>query len=131
MIIVYIKSMKQKNLLYRIFNKFLIQEDENKIIISIPVSNNSTSRKTEKVIDKLCRYLYNNNITTCVLDKELMTNETAKNELYYNNINILDGKKLDRFLLCNLIKKIYSLKNRQIETGEITLLINKNDEIKT
>ena len=129
MTIVYIKTLKKANLFCKIFNKFTIRDIENKKMIYLYINKKSKRRKIEKLINKLCKYLYNNNITTCVLDKELMTNETVKNELYYNNINILDGKKLDRFLLCNLIQKIYSLKNKQIETGEITLLINENDEI--
>ena len=34
-------------------------------------------------------------------------NEQAKNMLYSNNINILDGRMLSRYLLYNVIQKVY------------------------
>ena len=126
MTIVYIKTIKKHNIFCGIFNKFTIQDIENKKMVYL---QENKKRKTEKVLNKLCKYLYENNITTCVIDKKLMNNEIAKNILYSNNINILDGERLNKFLVYNLIEQIYRLKNKKIETGEITLLINENDEI--
>lgn len=80
-------------------------------------------------MEKLSEYFYNNNIKNVVLEQKLMENETAKNVLYSNNINILDGTKLFRFLVYNLIQKIYQYKNTNMEAEEITLLINENDNI--
>ena len=129
MIIVYIKTSKTSNIFNTIFKKFTLQNVENKQIIYLPINKKDRANKTEKVLNKLCKYLYENNITTCVIDNQLMHNENVKNILYNNNINILDGSRLNKFLLYNLIEKIYSLKNKKIETGEITLLINEFDEL--
>ena len=129
MTIIYVGTTKKLNLFCNIFSKFIIQDIENKKMIYLPLNEKSRARKIEKIINKLCKYLYENNIATCVIDKQLMNNEIAKNILYSNNINILDGSRLNRLLVYNLIEKIYSLKNKKIETGEITLLINENDEL--
>ena len=129
MTIIYIRAIVKSNLFCRLFNKFTIKDIENKKMIYLPLNEKSSARKTEKVIKKLCKYLYKNNITTCTIDNQLMRNPVAKNVLYSHNINILEGHKLNKFLLYNLLEKVYSLKNKKIETGEVTLLINENDEL--
>ena len=85
--------------------------------------------KVKKVIEKLSRYLKKNNIRNVVLEKKLMENEIVKRTLYNNNINIQEGSKLSQFLVYPVIQKILKYKNSKIETGEITLLVNSNNDI--
>ena len=127
--IIYVKQLEEKKLMYTLFNILKAERIADKAFINLPINKNSSKRKIEKVFEKLGKYLYNNNIKNVVLEKELMQNEMAKNILYSNNINILEGTMLKRYLIYNVVQKIYQYKNKKIEAGEITLLINENDEI--
>jgi len=129
MLIEYIRENNETKYVYKMFNIFKVENIEQKIIINIPINQFSRTRKVKKNAEKLSKYLYNNNIKTVVLSKGLMKNETFKNILYSNNVNILDGNKLSKFLTYNIIQKIYEYKNKQIEAGEITILVNENDDI--
>lgn len=127
--IVYVKQLEKVGFFYKVLNILKMEKLEDKTIIYLPINEKSKQRKLKKVIEKLSEYFYNNNIKNIVLEKEFMKNETAKNILYSNNINILDGKKISRFLVYNVIQKIYEYKNDRIEAGEVTLLINDNDAV--
>jgi len=127
--IIYVKQLEEKKTMYTLFNILKAEKIEDKAFIYLPINNKSRKRKIEKVFEKLGKYLYNNNIKNVVLEKELMQKENAKNILYSNNINILEGKTLSKYLVYKVIEKIYEYKNKKIEAGEITLLINENDEI--
>lgn len=127
--IVYIKRFENKQPIYQILRIFKIVKIEDKTYIQLPINKNSKTRKTEKIFEKLGKYLYKNSIKNVVLEKELMENEEAKNILYKNNINILDGTKLSKYLIYQVIQKIYEYKSIKIETSEITILANENDEI--
>lgn len=127
--IIYIKQTEKIKFIYRLLNILKIEKMEDKHIIYLPINKNTTKRRTEKVSEKLSKYLYNNNIKNVVLENELMQNEVAKNILYSNNINILDGNKLSKFLIYDVVQKIYEYKNCKIESGEITLLVNESNDI--
>lgn len=127
--IIYIKEYEKLNLIYKIFNILRIKQIDDKTVIFVPINIKTRKRKTERIIQKLSKYLYNNAIKNVALDNNLMQNELAKNVLYSNNINILDGTRLAKFLAYNLIQKIYKYKNKKIETGEITILANENNDI--
>lgn len=129
--IIYIKKSENIKLIYSILKIFKVERIENRATIYIPISSRTRKKKTEKITEKLCKYFYNNNIRNVVLDNELTQNEEVKNVLYSNNINILDGKSISKYIINNLIKKVYEYKNKKIEAGEVTLLINENDEINT
>ncbi len=127
--IVYIKESQNTNPLYRIFNIFKLENIENKTIICLPINQNTRRRKIEQNAEKLSKYLYNNNIKDVVLSEKLIEIEELKNILYSNNINILDGTKLSKFLTCDIIQKIYNYKNLKMESGEISILVNDNNTI--
>lgn len=127
--IVYIKENEEINLLYKIFNIFKLDNMDNKSIIYLPINQNTRKKKIEQNAKKLERYLYNNNIKDVVLSEKLMKIEELKNILYSNNINILDGTKLSKFLTYDIVKKIYKYKNMKMEAGEISILVNDNNTI--
>lgn len=127
--IIYIKEYEKLNLIYKIFNILRIKQIDNKTVMFVPINIKTGKRKTEKTMQKLSKYLYNNTIKNVVLDNNLMQNELAKNILYSNNINILDGTRLAKFMAYNVIQKVYKHKNKKIETGEITILANENNDI--
>lgn len=127
--IMYIRQSENIKFLHKIFNIFRVEKLDDKTIINLPINEKSKNKKNEKVIQKLSQYFNNNNIKIVVLEKKLMENSNIKNIIYSNNINILDGTRLDKFLVYNLIQKIYQYKKTNIQAGEITLLINENDDI--
>lgn len=127
--IMYVRQSEEIKFLHKIFNIFRVEKLDDKTIINLPINEKSKNKKNEKVIQKLSQYFNNNNIKIVVLEKKLMENSNIKNIIYSNNINILDGTRLDKFLVYNLIQKIYQYKKTNIQAGEITLLINENDDI--
>lgn len=127
--IMYIRQSENIKFLHKIFNIFRVEKLDDKTIINLPINEKSKNKKNEKVIQKLSQYFNNNNIKIVVLEQTLMENTNIKNIIYSNNINILDGTRLDKFLVYNLIQKIYQYKKTNIQAGEITLLINENDDI--
>lgn len=122
--IIYVKET-QKTFFSR-FKALKIENREKKNIIYLPIANQNVNKTNLK---KLNKFIYDNRIKYVVLEKNLMQNEELKNNLYSNNIQILDGTRLSRFLLCTIIQKVYDYKNKKIESGEITLLIHEKNEI--
>ena len=127
--IMYIRQSENIKFLHKVFNIFKVEKLDDKTIINLPINKKSKNKKIEKVIQKLSQYFNNNNIKIVVLEQTLMENANIKNIIYSNNINILDGTRLDKFLVYNLVQKIYQYKKTNIQAGEITLLINENDDI--
>ena len=128
MVIIYIEAIKKINYLYKWFNFYKIKNEDDKIIIQIPITNKTTQKKIERILKKVCMLCYNNNITNCVLCKSLIKNDILKNYLYSNNINILDGSTLNKYIVEEMVEKIYVYKQKDITSGEITVLVNDNDE---
>lgn len=127
--IMYIRQSENIKFLHKVFNIFKVEKLDDKTIINLPINKKSKNKKIEKVLQKLSQYFNNNNIKIVVLEQTLMENANIKNIIYSNNINILDGTRLDKFLVYNLVQKIYQYKKTNIQAGEITLLINENDDI--
>lgn len=127
--IIYVKQFEKKEPIYSLFDIFKMEKIEDKAFIYLPIKKNSSKRKTKKVFEKLSKYFYNNNIKNVVLEEDILKNEEAKNILYSNNINILDGTKLSKYLVYNVVRRIYEYKSKKIEAGEITILVNENNEI--
>lgn len=127
--IIYVKQFEKIKFIYRIFNILKKEQIEDKTIIYIPINGNSRKKTVKRVMEKLSKYLYENSVKNVILEEKLMQNEEAKNVLYSYNINILDGTRLSKFLIYNVIQKIYKYKKSRIEAGEITILANENNDI--
>lgn len=127
--IVYVRELYKPSLIYKLFGKFKIEEIQGKTIINLPINSKSHKRRVKRITEKLCKYLYKNSIRNVVLEQELFNNEEFKNTLYSNNENILDGSKLAKFLVYKVIQKVFNLKNKNIQAGEVTILANQNDDI--
>lgn len=127
--IIYVKQFEKIKFIYRIFNILKKEQIEDKTIIYILINGNSRKKTVKRVMEKLSKYLYENSVKNVILEEKLMQNEEAKNVLYSYNINILDGTRLSKFLIYNVIQKIYKYKKSRIEAGEITILTNENNDI--
>lgn len=127
--IIYVKQFEKAKFIYKLFAIFKKEQIDGKTLIYIPINNKSRPRTVKRILEKLSKYFYINNIKNIVLEEKLMQNEEAKNILYSYNINILDGTKLSKLMIYNTVQKIYQYKKSKIETGEITILTNENNEI--
>ncbi len=127
--VVYIKKSEKIEYFQSLLNIIKTEKIEDKEMVYLPIKKTSKNRKKEKVIEKLSKYLYSNSIKNIVLETELMQDENVKNILYKNNFNILDGNNISRFFVYDVIKKIYEYKKSNIEAGEVTLVVNENDNV--
>lgn len=119
----YIEESKEKNKyklkLHSIFNAIKIKED--KIILPISENQNLSNKKAKKFAEKIKK----ENIKIVALSENLEKKQNLKNELYANNINIIDGKYLFKLLIEEVIR--YICKNRKTKEEETSVAILIND----
>ena len=96
------------------------------IILSFPSYTSFVGKKIyEKKIQKnIVNLLYKNSINTLILAKALKNNQQFINELYEENLNILDGKILFEILLVDCLEYIAKKQNRKLNSLEVTILAN-------
>lgn len=101
----------------RIFNIIKIENNNNNIIYFLPIYKSSkiSKFKIKKLSNKTNKLLDKYGITTIALSEYLISNKILKNNLYRENINILDGKYLFKCLSNKILEYIFNIKNRKIE----------------
>jgi len=133
MSICYIKEYDEQNTILKkfkkIFNVIEIENIDEKIFYKLPIDRKTKDKKIRKISEKLNADLYRTCMENVVLSEHLEIIENLKNKLYHENINILDGRKLFQFLILDVVKYIYSNQNKQIEEGQISILVNDNTEL--
>jgi len=116
----YINEKTNNNLLKNFLKKTKIQNINGEPLISYKKSVG------EKIgIKRVIKFLEKNYIENVVLSKNLYNNNKLINELFSNNINIIQGNLLPTIFLEECIEKIYG-KNKIFY--EIAFLINDYDE---
>ena len=104
----------------RFGKKIEIQNDNIKIYYNL---------ETEKNIKKIIKNLLKQEIYNVVLDKSLWDNDKVKNYLYSNNINIIDGKWLKKYMTLDILNYIITKKQIHKEETEIAITLNEITEI--
>lgn len=99
---------------------------DNKILVNFDL-NKFNIRKTKKIL----RILNKHSVKNVVLSKETQKNEILINYLNSNNVNIFNGRWLEKYLAYEIIKYILVKKNIKKEKTEIAILINQIDEVST
>ena len=122
-----------KKIIYNIkniFNVITVEIIDNKALVILPFKTKTNKRKTKKMIKKI-NYKFNNttNKFNAVLSKELYKNEEFKNTLIEENITILDGKWLYRYLIIDILNYIAEKKNTSLPNLEVTILLNNAQDI--
>ena len=84
-----------------------------------------TSLDKEKNIKKVINKLEKNNVTNVVLDKELRENKNLINAINASNINIFDGRWLEKYLSIKIINYIIKQKKLKREETEIAITVNQ------
>lgn len=123
----YIKEASEQNKIKLkikyIFNKLEIKEN----IIELPIRAESKikNNKNKKIVKKIKE----NNVKITVLSNELVKYEQFKNELYSNNINILDGKFLFKVLSKDILECICKKIKLDVNSLEIAVLVNDENDL--
>ena len=131
--LLYIKEKEENNKwkqkIKNFFNIIEIQYINNKVFLILPINQKSSKNKIIKVAKKLNKMLYKDCVQDVVLSKKLNENEILKNELYSENINILDGRKLFSLMACKTIEQVCIYAGTKLEKIEVSILVNDNTEI--
>lgn len=96
--------------------KIKIEQDNCKICLNV-----EKERKIKKVIKKLIK----NEVTNVVLSKEFDENQDFINALNASNINIFNGRWLQKYLSVQIIDFIINQKNIKKEECEIAITVNQ------
>ena len=123
-----VDSIKDKLslIIKRVFNYINIIEKNNKKVLVLPITKKTKCSKkfTNRLTKKIIKYLEEDGISKVVLSENLKVIKTLENNLYSENINILNGRFLFKCLSKNIIEYILELKKEKIENSEICLLVN-------
>lgn len=96
--------------------KIQIKQDNCKLAINLESENN---------IKKIIRKLVKNEVLNVVLSKDLQNNEKLIKALNANDINIFDGRWLEKFLAIDILDYIVTKKNIKKEEIEIAITVNQ------
>lgn len=114
----YIKTRQEKNIIKKILNKIEIEEYENGNKYTIPKFN-------KKLLEKLKE----DNIKNIVVAKKDKENIEFLNNIYSNNMNIIDGKILFKHLIPEIIEYISNVCKINKNEMQITILANDYSQI--
>lgn len=120
---IYIKETEKKDLLSKIksiLNIFKISYNNNRVICEIPCSKKNYNSIVKKIIKSFNR----DKVNAAVLSKSLINNENIKKELQANNIKIINGKIIKNTMTIDILKRISTLMNKQIQLFEVSMLAN-------
>lgn len=123
----YIKESKEKNklkLLYKyIFNKLEIKD--NIIELPIKVEQKLKNKKIKKIVQKLKEY----NVRVAALSIGLEKQNQLKNEMYSNDMNVLDGRYLFKMLSKNILEYICKKSKCKMQDIEVSILVNDANDL--
>ena len=113
----YIEKMDK----HKIFGKNVeIQNDEIKVYYKI---------EKEKNLNKIIKKFLKLEINNVILDKTLWKSEKLINLLYANNINLIDGKWLKKYMTIDILNFVITQKNIRKEETEIAITVNEITEL--
>ena len=137
--IIYIKETKEtcdivKRVILKIksfFNIIDVDNVEGKTIYYLPIfaSKDITKYRINKLSKKIIKNLERDETSNVVISKYLDTIQELKNKLYSENINILNGRYLFKCLTYEVIEYILKRKKRDIQSSDISILVNDFSEI--
>lgn len=125
----YVKTEKNYSKIRNLLNIIEIEIKDGKVFCNLPIDKNTKYKKTVKIARKLNRELYKHNIEEVVLSDELQDLEVLKNELYYENIHILNGKILQEYLTTEIIKYICNNQGKALSEEQISILANDSTDL--
>ena len=110
---IYIDKMDKPKLAIQ---KIKIEGDNCKVYLNL---------EKEKNIKKIVNKLLKNEVSNVVLSKDLLENQNLINVINASNINIFDGRWLERYLLIQILDFIVQQKNINKQETEIAITVNQ------
>ena len=119
------KLNKIKKIYRTLFGVISVSKIKDDVVLILPLYENKLVKNIyeKRMYNKLEKILYNFNIDTVVLSNELKNNG-IKNELYSQNMNILNGKTLFEIMIMETLEYISNKQNKKISDMEVTILSN-------
>lgn len=105
---------------FMIIQKIKIEQDNCKICLNL---------EKEKNIKRIIKKLIKNKTVNVVLSKDLQGNKNLKNALIDNNINIFDGRWLEKYLAIQILDYVIMQKNFKKEETDIAITLNQITDI--
>lgn len=107
-----------------------VEKKNGKILYYLPIlkKQNINKGKIKKISKKIVKKLEKDGINNIALSKYLNSLKELKNNLYSENITILNGRHLFKCLAKEIIEYILKIKNEGIHKLEISILINECNE---
>lgn len=90
--------------------------------------NFDVSSLNKRKINKVVKKILKNNIKNVVLSKKLQENEELLKIINSNNLNIFDGRRLEKYLVYEIVEYILNKTNMKREETEIAILVNQIDD---
>lgn len=127
MICFYIKESSEKSIIKLKAKSFFNKLEQEENLIELPTKDNKKigKRKVKKIIEKLQQ----NNVRLVALSNSLNKQETLKNTMYSNDINILDGRYLFKILSLEIIEYICKASKCDIQNIEFAVLVNDANKL--
>ncbi|MBO4816150.1 MAG: hypothetical protein J5507_04465 [Clostridia bacterium] len=113
-------------LIKRCINIINVENYNENIIYLLPIYNKKKNRNHQinRISKTILKKLEKDRTNKVVLSEYLKGIEALKNNLYSNNINILDGRFLFKCLSKNIIEYILKQNSSKIENSEICIILN-------
>lgn len=137
--VIYIRETKDtcdiiKRIILRIkcfFNIIDVEKVEQRTIYNLPIffNENTSKYKLNKLSKKIIKKLEDNGVKNIVLSKYLYKLQSLKNNLYSENINILEGRYLFKCLTYEVIEHILKRQNKNIYLSDVSILLNDFNNI--
>ncbi len=120
--ILFIKQTIKPNIIKRIFK--VIQVKENNIIINCNLSKAKIKKKI-KIIKKIKQVLNKNFCKKVIISKDLKEDLDFVNLLYSNDIEIIDGRKIFKMYILDIVDYILKRQKFKIQDCKIAILTNQ------
>lgn len=117
----YVQEIDKPTKIEEIFNRFIVEGNK----IKIPIQKDLKNNKIENLAKKTNKILKKKEENRIILSNEIRKNEAYVSFLNRYNLEIIDGKFLDDYLICDMVDYIMKKKELKSEETEISILCNQ------
>lgn len=121
-----IEESKKINFFKKIFTN--IEKKEDKILLNFKCKEIPLNKKI-KIAKKISKILKANNVKKIIISKDLKKDKDFINLLYSNGFDIIEGKKLFKLLINEIVEKICKKNNIKSEDARISITVNDIDNL--
>lgn len=121
----YIQENDKLKMLEKLFSVVKIEDDN----IIMPLKNNEFNDKTAyKLSQKTRKILNKTNCNKIILSKKIKEQELYVNYLYSYNYQIVDGKRLFKMLIFDVLEYVVNYQKKGVDKTKIVIMVNDISE---